>query len=115
MDLKIVFVILRKWQSLEEPPSVIIAGCGLWSIMNSNGSMMAVQDYSINLTRLVQPIDRLHERNSRVLWSLLEPVNPDKLKAEYQVVTNEQIDLYNKAAIEVYPSIVITYSDLFSS
>lgn len=49
----------------------------------------------------MQPIDRLHEKKSRVLWALQEPINEDKLKPEFEMVTNEQIDLYNKAAIEV--------------
>ncbi|KAF2905223.1 hypothetical protein ILUMI_00947 [Ignelater luminosus] len=91
----------RQWQAAKNPPSVVIAGCGLWSIKTSNASLSAVQEYNLNLTLLVQPIDRLHKHNTRVLWALQEPVNPDKLKPDLQMVTNEQIDLYNKAAIEV--------------
>lgn len=60
-----------------------------------------LQEYQKNLTRLVQPIDRLHEKKTRVLWALQEPVNEDKLKPDYHMVTNEQIDMYNKQAIEV--------------
>lgn len=93
--------IRRQWQAAKSPPSVVIAGCGLWSIKTSNASLSAIQEYNLNLTLLVQPIDRLHKRNTRVLWALQEPVNPDKLKPDFQMVTNEQIDLYNKAAIEV--------------
>ncbi|KAK4872675.1 hypothetical protein RN001_014704 [Aquatica leii] len=91
----------RKWQSTGRTPSVVIAGCGLWSIKTSNASMSALQDYNVNLTWLVQPINYLHKRHVRFLWSLQEPVNPSKLTSDFQMVTNEQIDLYNKAAIEV--------------
>ncbi|KAF5292887.1 hypothetical protein FQR65_LT11139 [Abscondita terminalis] len=91
----------RKLQSADLTPSVIVAGCGLWSIKNSNASLSAVQDYNFNLTWLVQPINLLHNKHVRILWSLQEPVNFSKLKSDLQMVTNEQIDLYNKAAIEV--------------
>ncbi|KAK5640441.1 hypothetical protein RI129_011252 [Pyrocoelia pectoralis] len=91
----------REWHSFAKVPSVIIVGCGLWSIQKSNASLITIQEYNMNLTRLVQPINKLHERHTRVLWSLQQPVNPSKLKVEFQMVTNEQIDLYNKAAIEV--------------
>nr|XP_023014040.1 N-acetylneuraminate 9-O-acetyltransferase [Leptinotarsa decemlineata] len=89
------------WQKSIDPPSVIIVGCGLWPIITSNGSLSTFQEYKLNITRLVQPIDRLHKRKTRILWALQEPVNEEKLKPEHRMVTNEQIDLYNKAAIEV--------------
>ncbi|XP_017777823.1 PREDICTED: CAS1 domain-containing protein 1 [Nicrophorus vespilloides] len=91
----------KKWKSAETPPSVVIAGCGLWVIKTGNASEATLQQYSVNLTRLVQPIDSLHRRDTKVLWALQEPVNTDKLKSDYHAVTNEQIDLYNKAAIEI--------------
>lgn len=93
----------KKWQVMEKPPSVVVAGCGLWSIKTSNGSEAVVQEYSLNLTRLVQPIDHLHEHKSIILWALQEQVNINKMPLEYQMVTNEHIDLYNKAAVEVKP------------
>lgn len=85
----------------DDPPSVVIVGCGLSSIISSNASRAMLREYQFNLTKLVQPIDRLHEKKTKVLWALQAPVNEDKLKLEYQMITNEQIDLYNKAAIEV--------------
>lgn len=91
----------RKWQQLETPPAVIIAGSGLWPIKVANGSQIVLEEYSRNLTRLVQPIDGLYKKKSKVLWVLLAPVNPTKLKGEFQLISNSQIDLYNKAAIEV--------------
>lgn len=92
---------LRQWQVSKEPPSVIIAGCALEAIRISNASLTMVEEYKVNLTRLVQPIHNLHKKKSKVLWALQEPVNPDKLKPEMQIITNEIINLYNKAAMEV--------------
>lgn len=80
---------------------MIVAGSGLWSIKLSNASNAALEEYESNLTRLVQPIDTLHEKKTKVLWALLAPVNMEKLKLDYQMISNAQIDLYNKAAIEV--------------
>jgi hypothetical protein len=37
-----------------------------------------------------------------VLWTLQEPVNAAKLFSSRSMITNDQIDLYNKAAIEVF-------------
>lgn len=85
----------------DDPPSVVIAGCGLSPIISSNGSEIMLEEYQLNLTKLVQSIDRLFERKTKVLWTLQPPVNEEKLKTELKMVTNEQIDLYNKAAIEV--------------
>lgn len=92
----------RKWEKSSKPPAVIVAGSGLQSIKTSNASAIALEQYSYNLTRLVQPIVALHnKRKTKVLWALLAPVNPEKLKTEHQMISNSQIDLYNKAAIEV--------------
>lgn len=97
----------RKWEVEEASPSVIIVGCGLWSIKTSNASKTVLEQYKVNLTRLVQPIDKLYDKKSKVLWALQAPVNPEKLPAEFQMVSNTQIDLYNKAAIEVSRSLIL--------
>ncbi|XP_022901456.1 N-acetylneuraminate (7)9-O-acetyltransferase [Onthophagus taurus] len=92
----------KRWQNDPKPPSVIIAGCGLWSIHKGNGSQLAVKEYASNLTRLVQPVDNLSQKKTTVLWSLQEPVAEEKLTGVYHGVMNEYIDLYNGAAIEVF-------------
>lgn len=85
----------------DDPPSVIIVGCALSPIITSNGSQTMLHEYQFNLTKLVQPIDRLYERKIKVLWALQSPVNEEKLHSDLQMIKNELIDLYNKAAIEV--------------
>lgn len=91
----------RKWQGMKSPPSVVIAGCGLHSIKTSNGSQTVLEEYKVNLTRIVRSIDTLHEKKTRVLWALQQPVNVDKLPLDWSMVSNNKIDQYNKAAIEV--------------
>lgn len=91
----------RRWKDSDEPPNVIVAGSATWSIKESNASALALLEYSSNLTHLVRAINVVTEKKSRVLWTLQEPVNKEKLLPGRQMITNEQIDLYNKAAMEV--------------
>lgn len=49
----------------------------------------------------LQAIDAISAKRSHVLWTLQEPVNAEKLHPARAVITNEQIDMYNKAAMEV--------------
>ncbi|CAH0545848.1 unnamed protein product [Brassicogethes aeneus] len=98
----------REWDVKKDPPSIVIVGSGLWPIKQANYSTENVHEYNLNLTRLVQPIDNLFKKKTKTLWALQEPVNPDKLEPENQMITNEQIDLYNKEAIQV-----LTYSSAY--
>ncbi|RZC39705.1 CAS1 domain-containing protein 1 [Asbolus verrucosus] len=91
----------RQLQMSKEPPSIVVVGCALEPIKISNASRFMLEEYKVNLTKLVQPINQLHKKKTKVLWALQEPVNQDKLKPELHMITNEVIDLYNKAAIEV--------------
>ncbi|KAH1010703.1 hypothetical protein HUJ05_004957 [Dendroctonus ponderosae] len=60
-----------------------------------------VSNAMIDFFRLVQPIDRLYEKKSRILWTIQAPVNQDKLVADKAAVKNNLLDLYNNAAIEI--------------
>lgn len=80
---------------------MIVAGGATNIIRESNASSLALKEYSVNLTRLVRPIDDLKKKNSRVLWALQEPINKDKINDVHDPLTNELIDKYNKAAIDV--------------
>lgn len=96
-----LFICYRLWSSSKKPPSVVIVGSALEPIRISNASQSALDEYKVNLTRLVTPIGRLHSVNTKILWVQQEPVNEDKLKQEFNMFTNRIIDLYNKAAAEV--------------
>ncbi|KAL1129008.1 hypothetical protein AAG570_013540 [Ranatra chinensis] len=91
----------RKWEVQLEPPSLIVAGSGTWQIRRSNGSSRGLKEFTFNLTKLVQPIDTLTAKKTRVLWVLQEPVNEEKLPKQWMAVTNRAIDQYNWAAHEM--------------
>lgn len=59
-----------------------------------------------NLSSLVQSINRLQELKTRVLWVLQEPIYVEKLPVDYKTITNDEIDVYNKAAFEVIACIL---------
>lgn len=58
----------------------------------------------------IQALDQIGNR-TRLLWMLQDPVVPEHLKREQRAVTNDQLDLYNMAAMEVS---VLTGLYLFS-
>lgn len=49
---------------------------------------------------LPQSLDQIGSR-TRLLWMLQDPVVHEKLKPERHAITNDQLDLYNMAAMEV--------------
>ncbi|XP_047110561.1 N-acetylneuraminate 9-O-acetyltransferase isoform X1 [Schistocerca piceifrons] len=92
----------RKWKNEDDPPNVIVAGNALWSIRASNASVQALEEYKNNLTYLAQAINTLSDKTkTQVLWVLQAPVNAEKLQPHRSMITNEQIELYNKAASQI--------------
>ncbi|KAI5637510.1 10 TM acyl transferase domain found in cas1p domain-containing protein [Phthorimaea operculella] len=88
----------RHWQYSDKPPSVIVASTGLQLLATRNTTDLVLEEYKRNLTRLVQPIDSLSIRDTKVLWKLLEPVDSNKKNVK---ISNTDIDAYNRAAIEI--------------
>ena len=60
---------------------------------------MIIFNYGMKMFFL-QSLNHLGNR-SRVLWMLQDPVVHEKLSPERAAITNDQIDIYNKAAMEV--------------
>uniref|UniRef100_T1KKL8 Cas1p 10 TM acyl transferase domain-containing protein n=1 Tax=Tetranychus urticae TaxID=32264 RepID=T1KKL8_TETUR len=95
-----MFTPYQNWLSsdISSRPQVVVTGSGTWTIKSSNASLKALEDYKTNLTRLLPNMDRM---GCEILWVLQDPVNPEKLDPSRSMISNEQIDLYNKAAINV--------------
>lgn len=85
---------------MHNPPSVVISGCGLYSIRSSNASESVLSEYKVNLTRLVQPAESLQNK-TRILWMVQAPVVEEKLNNDLPMITNTHINEYNNAALEV--------------
>ncbi|KAL0871614.1 hypothetical protein ABMA27_004143 [Loxostege sticticalis] len=91
----------RNWELSDKPPSVIVAGTGLQLLKNRNTTDLVLEEYKRNLTHLVQAIDSLAGRKTQVLWKLIEGVDTGKLKNDNKRINNNDIDSYNKAAVEI--------------
>lgn len=95
----------RNWQRSRSPPSFIVASIGLDLMKKRNTTDLLLDEYKRNLTQLVQPIDSLSARRTQVLWKLVEAVDDAKLNNDHKNITNNDIDAYNSATIEI-----LTYS-----
>jgi hypothetical protein len=101
MTCERLFAIFFNRQHSDRPPSVIVATTGLQLLKTRNTTDLLLEEYKRNITHLVQAIDSLAARNTQVLWKLMEAVDVTKLKNDNKRINNNDIDLYNKAAVEV--------------
>ncbi|KAH0560977.1 N-acetylneuraminate 9-O-acetyltransferase [Cotesia glomerata] len=92
----------RTWMK-EDAPTMIIAGCGAFDILNSNlsDSKNLYKSYSSGLIKLVQPADVLAKKGTQFLWMLQDPIVKENLPAHFASVDNNLINICNKAAVEV--------------
>ncbi|MGH0135096.1 UNVERIFIED_CONTAM: hypothetical protein FKN15_019503 [Acipenser sinensis] len=85
-------------------PDMIVLGAATWSIKLHNGSTEALNQYKTNLTSMAQLLEKLAE-HGEVIWVLQDPVLEDLLRDDRKMITNQQIDLYNEAALSILNSI----------
>lgn len=90
-----------KWQNDAHPPSVIVASSTQAQFLHGNLTDDMLKSYSMNLSRLLLPIDALARRKVKVLWKLQDPVNEEKLSEEWKNVQNDMIDKYNDAVYTI--------------
>lgn len=92
----------NRWQNIEDPPSFIVASTTQAQLMHGNITNEMIKNYSVNLSRLLQPIDTLSRKKKvKILWKLQDPVDEDKLSDEWRNVQNDNIDRYNDAAYSI--------------
>ncbi|CAB1350739.1 unnamed protein product [Coregonus sp. 'balchen'] len=95
---------LMSWT--EDPsvkPDVVIIGAATWSIKLRGGSSEALQQYRANLTAISLPLEQLAE-DGEVYWVLQDPVHEEVLSDNRKMITNEQLELYNEAALSTLNS-----------
>ncbi|KAM6959218.1 LOW QUALITY PROTEIN: N-acetylneuraminate (7)9-O-acetyltransferase-like [Aplochiton taeniatus] len=89
---------LISWtENLSAKPDVVIIGAATWSIKLHGGSKETLLQYTVNLTAISAPLEKLAEEGE-VYWVLQDPVNEEVLSGSRKMITNEQLDLYNEAA-----------------
>ncbi|XP_068603340.1 N-acetylneuraminate 9-O-acetyltransferase [Brachionichthys hirsutus] len=92
---------LISWtREASEKPDVIILGAATWSIKLHSGSSETLQQYKVNLTAIVVHLEKLADPGE-VYWVLQDPVNEEVLSDNRKMITNQQLELYNHAAVDV--------------
>ncbi|XP_028284451.1 N-acetylneuraminate (7)9-O-acetyltransferase [Parambassis ranga] len=84
-------------------PDVVILGAATWSIKLHGGSSKTLQQYKVNLTAIAVHLERLAD-HGEVYWVLQDPVNEEALSENRKMITNQQLELYNEAAVDVLNS-----------
>lgn len=92
----------NRWQSIEDPPSFIVASTTQAQFLQGNITTDMYKNYSMNLSKLLLPIDSLTRgKKVKILWKLQDPVDEDKLSEEWRNVQNDIIDKYNEAVYSI--------------
>ncbi|KAL4216929.1 N-acetylneuraminate 9-O-acetyltransferase [Mactra antiquata] len=82
-------------------PNLIVTGSATWSIKKFNASKDALKNFEANLTYIVPYFEKMKE-STNIIWTLQDPVLEKRLDSNRSMITNEQIDHYNKVALEVF-------------
>ena len=104
---KVMLEEFNKWETDEDPPSVIIVSCTYSKFKNGNITREIEKAFMKNLTMLIKPIDRLIAKKSKVLWKLQDPVDEAKTVSEWKNVLNVDIEKFNRAVWSI-----LRYSDV---
>eukprot|EP00066_Takifugu_rubripes_P018521 XP_011607787.1 PREDICTED: CAS1 domain-containing protein 1 [Takifugu rubripes] len=92
---------LVSWTQETSPkPDVVVLAAAAWSIKLHSGSSEALQQYRANLTAMAAHLEQLAQ-HGEVYWVLQDPVNEEALSDSRKMITNQQLELYNEAAVEV--------------
>ncbi|XP_076459407.1 N-acetylneuraminate (7)9-O-acetyltransferase-like isoform X2 [Babylonia areolata] len=98
-----MYDVYHNWLKSVQPgarPNLVITGSATWSVRIFNGSQQALNNFKANLSTIKPLINKL-KPSTHVIWMLQDPVVEAKLDPVRSMITNLQIDDYNKAAIEL--------------
>ncbi|KAK7113317.1 N-acetylneuraminate (7)9-O-acetyltransferase-like isoform X2 [Littorina saxatilis] len=98
-----MYDVYQNWLKSVQPgarPNLVITGSASWSIRMFNGSKQALDNFKANLSTIKPLINKLRP-STHVIWMLQAPVLEEKMGVNRSMITNLQIDDYNKAAIEL--------------
>ncbi|KAG5264740.1 hypothetical protein AALO_G00257520 [Alosa alosa] len=94
---------LQAYIEMSAKPDVIIMGAATWSIKLHSGSSETVLHYKANITAIAPLLETLAV-DTEVYWVLQDPVSEELLSETHKMITNEQIDMYNEAAVSALNS-----------
>ncbi|ESN92156.1 hypothetical protein HELRODRAFT_89851, partial [Helobdella robusta] len=91
---------LNNWVSSKSAPQLVVIGSATWSIKLNNGSEEAIPYYKSNISETCKTVLSKYKKTTKVIWMLQDHVVESKLSPNRSMITNKQIDLYNRAAVE---------------
>ncbi|OWF42418.1 CAS1 domain-containing protein 1-like [Mizuhopecten yessoensis] len=100
-----MYVVYKNWmmQDMKDRPNLVITGSGTWCIKQFNGSEDAKNNFAVNLTMVIPLMKKMKqagEGKTNIIWMLQDPVDESKLYGNRSSITNQQIDMYNRVALD---------------
>ncbi|XP_077599546.1 N-acetylneuraminate (7)9-O-acetyltransferase isoform X1 [Stigmatopora nigra] len=80
-------------------PDVVVLGAATWSIKLRGGTGETLRQYKVNVSAMAPLLESLAQ-HGEVYWVLQEPVNEELLRKDRKMITNHQLELYNRAAVD---------------
>lgn len=80
-------------------PDAVLVGAATWIIKDNQGSAEGLRQYKANLTSMAGALEKLAQYGD-VYWHIQEPVKWKALSQNRKMITDQQIDLYNKGAAQ---------------
>ncbi|XP_054618961.1 N-acetylneuraminate 9-O-acetyltransferase isoform X2 [Dunckerocampus dactyliophorus] len=84
-------------------PDVVILGAATWSIKLHGGRRETLKQYKDNVTAIGTHLESL-AKHGEVYWVLQDPVNEEVLLNNRKMITNQQLEQYNEAAVNALSS-----------
>ena len=93
---------------------IVHFNCGHWDAAHFFGvefSLTSIEEYARNMHVLVGLLQRFFS-NAKLIFATSTPMNPDPTKIDASPRSNEELDAYNRVAVEVMKEHGVTVSDL---
>jgi len=110
---------LKKWRAMFDQPDRVDIGhfnCGQWDVAHWNGysePLTSEAEYAKNI-RMIIALLRKFFPNARLMFATTTPMNPVDGDAGINPRTNEEVDRYNRIAVEIAKENGVAINDLNS-
>ena len=112
----VIFNVLGWANQFDDPALVDVVhfNCGHWDAAHFFGaelSLTSIEEYGRNL-RVLSGLLRRFFPNARLVFATSTPMNPDPSAVEPSPRSNEELDAYNRVAVEVMKECGVAVNDL---
>ena len=111
---------MKSWAGMFNDPSrvdVVHFNCGHWDVAHFHGvedSLTSIEEYERNINVIIKLLKRFFP-NAKLIFATSSPMNTNRLfMNETNPRSNEEIDRYNKSAVEIAKKHGVAINDLNS-